>query len=380
MRARRTTTIAVSAALALSAVAGGAGPAGSEPRTGYGVAVVNITRGDTTTVDQLEGFSSPGKTPIIGDFVGSADTGELEDILWYTPGAGGDVLWRTRGNRTWSPTPISISGSYQPLVGDFSNDGKDDIFWYAPGSTAESLWDFNPDGTITKTAFSVNGTYKPLVGHFTDDDADDILWYAAGTAADAWWDFNVGGTVTNRAFTINGTFTPVIGQFSGDTAAASDATDDVFWYAPGSAADAVWDWNSNGTITQRPISAAGVYKAYAGDFTSDGYDDVFFYDPGLGLDYIWDFDSASLGKTVESLEVDTVYDAMLPAQLYGPSDQTDLLLFRKGAPSDEILDFTGGSAAYTSRPITLTGNRTPVLASLELQGSDAGADVIDLTT
>lgn len=382
MHARRSTVLAALAAAGVLAAATatiGATTAGAEPKAGNGTVILNITRGDTKTVDSLEGFTPPGKTPITGDFVGDDTlTGNLDDILWYTPGAGGDALWRTKGDRSWAATSISVTGTFQPLVADFSSDGKDDIFWYAPGSTAESLWDFNPDGSITKTAFSVSGTYTPIVGEFTDDGGDDILWYAPGPAADSWWDINVDGTVTQRAFSVKGTFTPVVGQFSGVGSPTFDFLDDVFWYAPGTAPDSVWDWNPDGTITQRPLTINGTYRVVAGNFTSDGFEDLLFYAPGTAADSLWDFDSASLAKTQKPLAINGTYDAVLAAPMFDQSEQTDVLFFRKGAAGDTIWDFGGGNATFTNRAISLSGNRLPVLASLEAQGNDTGADVLDL--
>ena len=150
-----------------------------------GSASFTITREDSMSIDYTEAITPPGRIPLTGDFVGdNTDTGNLDDIFWYTPGAGGDSIWRTNGDRSWTATSTSVTGAFTPLVGQFTNDGKADIFWYAPGPAVDSLWDFNANGSITKIdGASVNGTYTPIVGFFSEDSSQDIIWYSPGSGA-----------------------------------------------------------------------------------------------------------------------------------------------------------------------------------------------------
>ncbi|HEV7719730.1 MAG TPA: hypothetical protein VGO60_00515, partial [Iamia sp.] len=108
-----------------------------------------------------ETFTAPGTTPVIGDFAGSPGA----DILWYTPGAGGDELWTSTGDVQFSHTPTSISGTYTPKVGRFAMaDGYDDVLWYST-TAASQLWDYNANGTVTKTSLpSVTGPGQVIVG------------------------------------------------------------------------------------------------------------------------------------------------------------------------------------------------------------------------
>src|SRR5687767_13551946 len=81
-------------------------------------------------------------------------------------------------------------------------------------------------------AFSVtvNGTYKPLVGDFEGDGDDDIFWYAPGTAKEVMWESNGDGTFIGRAAAqVNRTYRPFTGDFD------ADGDDEIIWYAPGTA-------------------------------------------------------------------------------------------------------------------------------------------------
>ena len=35
---------------------------------------------------------------------------------------------------------MNVTGTYEPLLGDFNGDGENDIFWYGPGAANDALW------------------------------------------------------------------------------------------------------------------------------------------------------------------------------------------------------------------------------------------------
>jgi hypothetical protein len=373
--------LAAAGVLALTAAAPSATAAPSRRAAiATGISTFLFTQDDTATIDYTEAIQPPGRIPITGDFVGpDTAAGSLDDIFWYTPGAGGDAIWQTKGDRSWASTATSVGGTFTPLVGSFTSDGKQDIFWYAPGAAADSLWDFNPDGSITKTTINVNGSFTPIVGRFSDDAGEDIIWYAPGPAADAWWDFDGLGGRTNRPFDIKGTFTPVVGSFAGSGSPTFDYVQDIIWYAPGTAADSLWDFNDDGgAIVKTPLAINGTFTPVAGDFTHDGFNDVIWYVPGRGQDYLWNFTNATGGKTSTPLTINGTYTPIAATDVFanGPH-QTDIVWFGAGSRPDALWDFDYGPD-YASRPITLDGNQKPVLAVLE-GGTSSGTDIIDRT-
>lgn len=375
-------SIRFGAALAAALVVVSASPAHGQadprraPAPGARSGAIHFTREDTGTVQATDPFAPPGATPIIGDFVGGTTTpeGSLDDIFWYTPGAGGDALWLTRGDRVFLNQPQSVSGTYTPLVGYFGNDrDKEDILWYAPGSGADSLWDFNANGTITKTNLTINGTYTPIVGEFSPDLGTDVIWYAPGSAGDSWWDFNGDGTRTTRSISVSGRYRPVVGSFAGD-----DGADDILWYAPGIAADSLWDFNANGTRTTTPIRIDGSYTTVPGDFSGDGYGDLILYRPGTASDVLWNFTGPN-GQLVSSpLTIDPTYTPVAGELFEQPQHRTDVLWFGRGGIPDVVWDFVD-STTPSVRAATLTGGRTPVLGTFDL-GPGRGLDIIDLSS
>ncbi|WP_426571011.1 hypothetical protein [Aquihabitans sp. McL0605] len=345
----------------------GASARASRPSTTtpHGTVAISFTT-SSGTIDATDPFVAPGRTPLVGDFVGdTSPTGELDDILWYTPGAGGDELWRTNGDRSWTATNVSISRSYRPIVGQFSGDSKADIFWYSPGSAPDYLWDFEEDGSITKTTYQVNGTYTPVVGRFTADGADDIVWYGPGSAPDAWWDFDGHGGLVRRPLRVNGTYTPVVGMFGGFGPAASPWAADILWYAPGPARDSLWDFDGDAApITKIPLRIDGTYIPVPGNYNRDRFTDVIWYAPGPAPDLLWTFDFD--GKHGDSvLEINGTYTPVVGSGFGLQSSATDIWWFGAGSKPDSMWAFTSESKPIV-QPVSLTGDLPPVLASFEV--------------
>lgn len=291
-----------------------------------------------------ETFTAPGDTPVIGQFVGGMTT----DIVWYTPGAGGDELWSGQGDLGFSHSAVSISGTYSPLVGTFTSpDGKQDILWYSTSATgASQLWDFNADGSVTKTTFgSVRGPGRLLLGDFAGDGITDVIRYQAGTASDSWFDFQT-TSVAGRALNVNGTYRPLVARFD------SDPITDILWYAQGSAPDSLWDFDGGGTRSTWELQINGSYTPAVGRFTSDGEADVIWYAPGPAPDVFWDFDNG--GYTRQSLTVNGTYVPVACLCIQGLSPYTDVVWFGAGTRTDNAWRVDG------NQPLTWTGFGTSI--------------------
>ena len=188
----------------------------------------------------------PTGVPVTGDFDGNG----RDDILWYGAGSQPDTLWSTTGVGTFTATPRPVQGTYTPVAGDFDGDGDDDILWYAPGAATDQLWSGSPQrahaagpdvghrhlharrrrlrrrrprrhllvrpGSPPTTGCGVarraspspprsrgrsRARYTPLAGDYDGDGRDDIFWYAPGSAADSLWRAATGGAFTPVATT-----------------------------------------------------------------------------------------------------------------------------------------------------------------------------------
>ncbi len=218
-------------------------------------------------------------TPLPGDFTGDG----RQDIIWYAPGSSADYLWRGKADGSFTSTPLSINGTYQPLIGDFTGDGTDDVIWYGPGSSPDNLWLARGDGSFKSAPLSITATYQPLVGEFSGDDVADVIWYRPGGASDWLWKGTERGVFRSSKITINGTYRPVVADVDGNW------VDDIVWYAPGTAGDVIWLGWEGAKFSPRSIKVDQTFTPVAGEFDGDGdwRSDIFWFGPGGAYDTLW---------------------------------------------------------------------------------------------
>jgi FG-GAP repeat len=85
-------------------------------------------------------------------------------------------------NERFTSYPLTVNGTYVPLVGDLDcfadSDSEFSIIWYAPGTAADSQWrsfDAGPSGLeYSSTSLSISGSYEPFVGDFDGNGCDDL--------------------------------------------------------------------------------------------------------------------------------------------------------------------------------------------------------------
>lgn len=270
---------------------------------------------------------------LAGDYDGDGAT----DVHWYRAGAGVDHLWwGADRDRFGEPAgTFNVGGTYRPVVGDFDGDEHDDEFFYGVGSTADSIWFWNArHGTeYSIRSFTVGGDYTPLVGDFDGDGFDDLYWYTPGAGADYLWFGNndVDGTTpfTSISASQSGTFDPVVGDFDGN------GSSDIFWYAPGSGADAVWfGTSSRNSWVSRSQSVSGTYEAATGDFDHDGKDDVAFASASAGDTIWWGASTTAFGTLQKTV---TITGSLQPFAGDFDGDGTDdLFLYDPGAGADTV--------------------------------------------
>ena len=268
----------------------------------------------TETTPAGSGYSgAAGFTPLVGDFDGNGTA----DVFFYHPGPQPEALYFGTSGRTFghaAGTQFYVSGTYTPLVGDFDGNGSTDIFWYKPGTGADYLWLFGVDGSFTQITKAVNGTYKPIVGDFASKDdkhADDIFWYAPGRTADSLWRGIGSGQFQSTPEVVNGTYTPVVGAFTPNAADGStDATLDIFWYAPGTAADSLFKGDGSGNFTAAGYTVNGTYQPVVGFFDGYGVQDILWYSPTAGNGSVWLADPDTKKFTAHGITMGAGYRAV----------------------------------------------------------------------
>lgn len=238
--------------------------------------------------------------PLVGDFGGTRN----DDIIYYRPGPGPDFLHTSDGSGGFSSTLLpAVNGDYTPLVGDFVGDDRDEVLWTRAGSSFAALWRFDlgprtSPAAIRGASLRVPATVSQalVLGHRRPygGGADEVLFYAAGSAPDSivHLSWPLGGALSQapRVIAVNGTYSPVSGDFDGNGQA------DVLWYAPGPGADFLWlsSGNARGSTGHRsvPVSINGSYQVFSRNFRdAERRDEVAFFAPGPGPDSLWSFDA-----------------------------------------------------------------------------------------
>ena len=308
MRAKRFGAAAAATGLTMALLA--SGPAGA-------LVVESAVQVDPASVPTYERYeldyatatatqrSEDGTFPLSGDFNGDGRT----DMFMYSAGSTPDEMWLAKENTRqvadqadrFTQVSRSISGRYFPFVGDFDGNGSDDIFWYAPGKNPDSIWYHDQNGSVIESAgVTVNGNYLPIVADFDQDDgvpSDDIFWYSSRYGESLW------SGQANRRFTgrtlpsAPNNSIPLLGNWMPDDALSDGAFDtfypDVFFYTPGTGADAIWSSDGEGTFAREAKVVNGNYRPIVGNFNqgapgiAGALTDVFWYAPGKRGDYIW---------------------------------------------------------------------------------------------
>jgi hypothetical protein len=235
-------------------------------------------------------------TAFSGDFDGDGES----DMYWFGPGAAADSVAWGKSNMTFTAGTDTTSTDYKPFTGDFDRDGYTDIFWYGPGAIQDRLSWGNSSRTFgSDRGFNTAGVelpnaeanvYTPLVGDFDGDGFSDIFWYAPGAAADLQWFGGGGGrrfiqTATAVAETFDKS---LVGDFNGD------GRSDVFWYSRlgrsfvsyGTAARTFTRVEAKDTAA-RVLPQTTWISILAGDFDGDGRSDLYFYVSDAAADLQW---------------------------------------------------------------------------------------------
>jgi len=362
--------------------------------TTAGAATVPTTAAQVTTTQQLT--ATAAAKPLVGDFNGDGRgdvfwyvPGTGADYLWAGK-ARDDTTPTTKADR-YTVTTEPISGTYVPLVGDFNGDGRSDIFWYGPGNAADSVWYFNADKTVVSVNTPISGTYVPVVGNFDSTDVsnlteqDDIFWYST-TGKSSLWSGNTDRTFSSVTYTTS----PPLGAkpFKGNwrqesSGSSAPVHEDLLFYRAGTGTDAIWQGNGTGAFTTVPVTINGSYAPIIGDFNDNGTGpdntDVFWYAPGKAADSVW----MNTGNAFQSTPTVVNGKSYKPVVIPGTGRNHDDIMWNDPTGADSIWKMSGGqgsfaytSVGYSSFGGTDPGGRTALTADFDYVGT--GVHITDL--
>jgi hypothetical protein len=266
---------------------------------------------------------------------------------------------------------------WEQVAGNFFGDARDEEFFYVEGGTPDTMYTLSNGGVPGSTPldiqfrdYNVTRTLDPFTGDFDGDGFDELFWYAPGSGADAMWNFTDIAHVTSKPFTVTGTYRPLVGDFNGDH------VDDIFWYAPGSAADTLWYFRPGGSHVAVTLNVQGTYRAFVASIGKDATDDIVWYAPGTATDSVWDFTRGVRGHTTMPLTVNGNYRPIV-ADTYGDGPRgDDIWWYAPGSAADSFWDYAAGFAREDSL-LPLGGNWIPTVGDFFGDGQE-DVDLIDL--
>lgn len=224
-----------------------------------------------------------GFRPVSGDF---NDDG-IDDIFWYGPGTARDRLWEGGQGGDFTSVNASAGGNANvwPVAGDFDGNGHSDIL-FAEGGRLSTLRRYNADG-YTNGSAQVPANSAVRSGDVNGDFRDDLVWYNAATGLVQVWFGRTDGTFTkvDERVGANQGYRPILADISGDFRA------DLLWYGPGSTKDSLWRGRSSSSPyfakESTDLRVSGNYQPFTVDLNGDGTEDIYWYAPGAAADTLW---------------------------------------------------------------------------------------------
>lgn len=201
------------------------------------------------------------------------------------------------------------------------------------------------------------GRAQPLVGDFDKDGRDDVFWYGPGAAADALWIANgaYGFRPLAQTVTEDGTATRL--DWSGDGAA------DVLISEPGRATVRLLQGvpaAAGGGMTATTLSASGDAVPVVGDFDGDGDEEVYFYDPATRKATLFSYDNG----TGPSTTIDVPGGPYRPAVGDFDGDLRDDIVWYAPGPAADAVWYSRAGGAWEHRGVDAGGDFLPLVADL----------------
>ncbi|MGI8416554.1 MAG: FG-GAP-like repeat-containing protein [Nakamurella sp.] len=218
----------------------------------------------------------------------------------------------------------------------------------------------NPPSGVTSTLVPVSGTYQPVMFDANGDGHTDVFWYAPGAAADSMW-LGHGGTsfsvVPERV--IGSGYTVLAGNFDGDK------YQDLLFYTPSGANLHLWLSRGDGTFSTQDVPVGVGLLPIVLDQNGNGRDEIFMYGVGARADHIVEWNGKSFGVT--STNVAGTYQPYVGD--FDGNFHDDIFWYAPGSGADSVWLSTG-NGGHISVPVTVNGNYSVAVGDVDNDGKD----------
>ncbi|HMQ25510.1 MAG TPA: hypothetical protein PKA98_05940 [Acidimicrobiales bacterium] len=133
--------------------------------------------------------------------VPTTDTSVVSAAPATTTNASTTTLWfgRRKGEFAKVNDQVGAGQDYRPILSDISGGFRAEVFWYGPGATEDTVCrgrsSSSPYFAKESTNLGVTGNYQPFTADLNGDGTEDVYWYAPGVAADTLWKMNLSGWI-----------------------------------------------------------------------------------------------------------------------------------------------------------------------------------------
>ena len=217
-----------------------------------------------------------------------------------------------------------------------------------------------PPAGVQSTRLSVGGTYIPVTLDADGNGLTDVFWYAPGPAADYLWLMRNAGGHRSVRLPVGGHYDHVIALD-----ADGDGRDDLLFYASNGATSYLLTSRGDGTFTSHTIRPGAGLVPLVGDFDGDRRDEIFWYGPGARPDAIWHW--AGSGPTIEAVNVGGVYRPFVGD--FDNNGRDDIFWYNPGAGSS-FAWLHRGAGGYLDVQYSVGGPYQPVVGDFDGDGKD----------
>ncbi len=227
-----------------------------------------------------------------------AHAAATDDILFYRPGSGNDVMWHPSTPTNFASVGVSATDYYFPVSGRFAG-VQWQTMWYRPMNVSSPVWTWTGEHVKATSSTNHNGlagglAYVPLVGEFVNDAIgfEEIAWYApfAEDVGDRLvvWDRlpSQNAAVFSFASGVPRYMKAVVGRFD-----VPGPRDQILFYADDDdgGTNQVWDLDlPNGANIEYSLPVlGGDFSAVVGDFNGDSCDDILWFAPHAMTSRVW---------------------------------------------------------------------------------------------